>query len=446
MDGPKKTDMFEALRLTREGRLDEAMAALRRSLSHASPSEDAAARYDLPHPPPLRGRAGQPRLSIPGVLGGLVRSMVRSRAAHPFDESREAGPTNEVGGKAQDREKERNRVRTANEVTIDLTAVEPLEGRVATDIDKSFAERLDRTREEALGPAPLARVQPGAPVTVRRTVEEKHAEIPGKAPDRRSGRKLAEVKRPDVMREDIERERVSAPAVARGPARSRDQGRFEQRSFANASGARPYKLYVPSRLSGEPLPLLVMMHGCTQSPDDFAAGTRMNQIAEEEKFLVAYPAQTSSANLGKCWNWFNSRDQRRDQGEPSLIAGITREIVAHFPVDPERVYIAGLSAGGAAAANMGALYPDLYAAIGVHSGLACGAASDMPSAFAAMKKGAAAKKMRRGVGTVPAIVFHGDRDATVHPANGDGVVEQARGGANLRETVTSGVAAGGRKF
>jgi poly(hydroxyalkanoate) depolymerase family esterase len=188
-----------------------------------------------------------------------------------------------------------------------------------------------------------------------------------------------------------------------------------------------------------------MLHGCTQSPDDFAVGTRMNQIAEEQKFLVAYPAQASSANFGKCWNWFSSADQQRDQGEPSLIAGITREIIAQFPVDSARVYVAGLSAGGAAAANMGALYPDLYAAIGVHSGLACGSASDMSSGFAAMKQGASAKS-RRGDGSVPAIVFHGDQDATVHPANSDEVVIQATSGADLQASVTSGVAPGGRKF
>src|SRR5437899_2008762 len=164
-------------------------------------------------------------------------------------------------------------------------------------------------------------------------------------------------------------------------------GQFIEATYSNPAGTRAYKLYIPSRYHGQALPLVVMLHGCTQSPDDFAAGTRMNLIAEEQTCLVVYPAQSSEASAAKCWNWFRPSDQRRGQGEPSLIAGITRQVMSDYSVDPQRIYIGGLSAGAAAAALMGATYPDLYAAIGVHSGLACGAANDLPSAFTAMRQG-----------------------------------------------------------
>jgi poly(hydroxyalkanoate) depolymerase family esterase len=220
--------------------------------------------------------------------------------------------------------------------------------------------------------------------------------------------------------------------------------RFETRSFANAAGARSYKLYVPSGDKGEPLPVIVMLHGCTQDPDDFAAGTRMNALAEEQKFLVVYPAQPASANAQKCWNWFNQGDQRREGGEPSLIAGIAAEVVRDFGADAARVYVAGLSAGGAAAAILASTHPDVFAAVGVHSGLACGAARDMPSAFAAMRGGGAAP--RREGPSVPTIVFHGDSDRTVSPVNADSVIAQNRPEAGLTEVVDQGETPAGRRY
>jgi poly(hydroxyalkanoate) depolymerase family esterase len=338
-------DMMEATRLTREGRLEEAMAVLRGALPSVAPS-DPRQRMDVPAstildmvPPPLDG-------------DGCWTSPQSGEAYAA------AGPAG------------LNRPQMA----------EALRG---------FLDRLGQ-----LGSAPgldgLAGAAPAAPVPLP------------------------------------------------------DGARFEQRIFADAAGRRAYKLYVPSSQDGRALPLVVMLHGCTQSPDDFAAGTRMNELAEEQAFLVAYPEQPPSANASKCWNWFSAGDQQRDRGEPSLIAGITRQIMRDFPIDPDRVYIAGLSAGGAAAAIMGSTYPDLYAAIGVHSGLACGAASDLPSAFAAMRGGSPGVAGRRGGSSaVPTIVFHGDRDTTVHPVNGDQVIAQSKVAADLRTIVSRGKAAGG---
>ena len=213
------------------------------------------------------------------------------------------------------------------------------------------------------------------------------------------------------------------PGMAGAPAPAEDlPGQFIDASFTNDAGTRSYKLYVPSTYAGKAVPLVVMLHGCTQDPDDFARGTQMNALAEEMGCLVVYPAQSAKANASRCWNWFSAVDQRRDQGEPSIIAGITRAVIRDRKIDEAQVYVAGLSAGGAMATIMGTLYPDLYAAVGVHSGLPFASAQDLPSALAAMQ-GNFGKPVPAGR-AIPIIVFHGDRDTTVHPVNGDEVIRQ----------------------
>ncbi len=237
---------------------------------------------------------------------------------------------------------------------------------------------------------------------------------------------------------DVEAREVPEPqpddAAPRADDRGSLVGRFIAGSHADhAAGRRDYKLFIPSAAGERPLPLVVMLHGCTQSPDDFAAGTAMNKAAQAQGFFVLYPAQSQRANPQRCWNWFKPHHQQRGRGEAALLAGMTREVMAHHAIDPERVYVAGLSAGGAMAAVLGRAYPDLYAAVGVHSGLAAGAASDLPSAMMAMTAGGAAAP--DGSNDMPTIVFHSDADATVHPSNGEQVVAASVGTASSAEVI-----------
>ena len=234
----------------------------------------------------------------------------------------------------------------------------------------------------------------------------------------------------DVEALQVDEERAAEPEV-KPPSAQR--GQFLRFEYTSPLGGRPYKLYVPTSYRDAPMPLLVMLHGCKQDPDDFARGTRINEVAEEQGFLVAYPAQSTHANGSNCWNWFEPRQQARAGAEPSIIVGIVREVGKAYRIDERSVFVAGLSAGAAMAVILGDTHPDVFAAVAAHSGLPHAAAHDVASAFAAMHgatQSAAASLGPRARSpaasrAVPTIVFHGDTDAIVVPRNGAAIVEQA---------------------
>lgn len=307
---------------------------------------------------------------------------------------------------------------------------------------------------------PLPAGPESGPATNGQEAVEPFEDLPGAEASARVGR-IAALHKRAPLGEVIRQLRVLRPnaqpgigemlARRQGPLPVPDGAAFVERVFTSPAGSLPYKLYVPSTLPRDPCPLIVMLHGCTQNPDDFAAGTKMNTLAEEQGFVVVYPSQTRSANNLGCWNWFRPGDQVRDSGEPGLIAGLCRAVMAEHSVDSGRVYVAGLSAGGAMACVMADAYPDLFAAVAIHSGLPTGSAQDVPSAFAVMRDGGANQLVlgRRELKPlpVPAIVFHGDSDGTVHPRNGELVFQQAARAAPGGEAVTQrGRSAGGREF
>ncbi len=271
----------------------------------------------------------------------------------------------------------------------------------------------------------------------------------------------------DVLARVVDTDPAAGECLNNSPLHGQAQapGSFQRHEFSNHAGTRAYKLYVPAQASAAARPLLVMLHGCTQSADDFATGTRMNQLAEKHGCLVLYPEQAAHANSSRCWNWFKQQDQLRDAGEPALLAGMVQAVAARHGADEGRIFVAGLSAGAAMAVVLGQTYPDVFAGVGAHSGLPYGSAHDVPSALAAMKggrsglpglktqPGRAGAPRRQAPHAVPTIVFHGDRDHTVQHSNGAQIVKQAQDAyrAAAGEEVWSpsthaGIATGGRRY
>ena len=216
-----------------------------------------------------------------------------------------------------------------------------------------------------------------------------------------------------------------------------------------------YRLFIPGGGRDGPMPLIVMLHACGQNAADFASGTGMNALAQEHGCLVLYPEQPGSAHWNRCWNWYDRSHHRRGAGEPALLAGLTRRIMAEHAVDPARVAVAGLSAGGAMAVILGRTYPDLFSAVGCHSGLAHGSATCEAGAVLAMRNGPGPSlpALPRPESVVPVIVFHGDADTMVHRMNSSSVIRQSlesraalrQGDAGVAMVAETGCS-GGRAF
>ena len=235
---------------------------------------------------------------------------------------------------------------------------------------------------------------------------------------------------------------TKAPAAARALSPSS----FRSGQHDSAYGSRSYKLFKPGTLAGASAapPLLMMLHGCGQTPDDFAKGTRMNILARELGLIVVYPAQSMDANPNRCWDWFHRENQSRDAGEPAIIASLTRKILTTHGADPARVYIAGLSAGASMALIVAQEYPDLFAAVGVHSGMPAGSARDQTSALIAMQRGGPGHRLQH---PMPTIIFHGSHDRVVNPRNGRLVAIRAREPyPALRSTEADGQVQNGRSY
>ncbi len=274
----------------------------------------------------------------------------------------------------------------------------------------------------------------------------------------RRGAPTADVEDAVVIERGTAPPRTPAPATAQRQAAG-SPGAFLDVVLTHAGAQHHYHLYVPPGAAVDtPLPLVLMLHGCTQNPQDFATGTGMNTAAAQAPALVLYPTQPHSANPQGCWNWFRPENQRRGAGELALLVAMVHDVSARHVVDPRRIYVAGLSAGGAMAALLAREYPDLFAAVGVHSGLQAGAAHNMMAALSAMHNGAkpgpvAHPSARAGSHgpALPIIVFHGDADETVHARNGEQLIDAAlaaatHAGAQVHSAKESGRAPGGARY
>ncbi len=294
-----------------------------------------------------------------------------------------------------------------------------------------IGDRLRRVRERLFGPAEGADRTPGADSADH----ARHTAGRDSDPDTDTrGTATAQPSKPSKPPQPVRPTRRSIRFVQVGPPRPEA---FVKGSFRHGRMVRDYRLYCPPAPFAEPAALVVMLHGCKQNPEDFAAGTRTNEWAREEGFFVLYPAQSALANPARCWNWYSPDNLQPGRGEAGLIMALVDELLSTYPLDPERVFVAGLSAGGAMAAHLVRTYPNRFAGAGIHSGVPAGVAHDVISALAAMRGRYARRPPPRPPTPdaidadsartntwpgVPTIVFHGDEDKVASPTNADRII------------------------
>lgn len=273
--------------------------------------------------------------------------------------------------------------------------------------------------------APMTALKPGKTAGPKKPAGPKKLSVP------RTGRSLGTVLKQLRAAQSFLPGAMALPARRDVKPRIATGAQYLSRNHRTAAGSRGFKLYLPASKPKGPMGLVLMLHGCTQTPDDFATGTHMNTLAEKHGLAIAYPAQTGGHNAASCWNWFKPGDQGRGAGEPAILASLTRKLMKEFGLGRETVFVAGLSAGGAMAVILADVYPDIFSAAGVHSGLARGAASDVLSAVSAMRNGITADETAPAIAEplrpVRRIIFHGDSDTTVHPSNAAMIVAAALG-------------------